>query len=132
MHRYFDFAGNGTSYRQEIMAGFSTFLAMAYIIVVNPAILGRLDIVGALSPRALPLVLIVFVMVFVDTIGTLIGLSALAGLLDDAGNLPEIEKPMLADALASMVAPFLGTTTGAYIESASGGEEGGAPVSPPS
>src|ERR1035437_469552 len=39
MHRYFDFAGNGTSYRQELMAGLTTFLTMAYIIVVNPAIL---------------------------------------------------------------------------------------------
>jgi len=59
-------------------------------------------------------------------VGTLIGLSSRAGLLDENGNLPEIEKPMLADALANMVAPVLGTTTtGAYIESAAGIEEGG-------
>ena len=89
-------------------------------------ILGQLDIAAALSPKALPVVLIVFVMAFVDTIGTLIGLSARAGLLDEDGNLPEIEKPMLADALANLVAPLLGTTTtGAYIESAAGIEEGG-------
>lgn len=93
----------------------------------NPApILGRLDIIGALSPKALPVVLIIFVMAFVDTIGTLIGLSARAGLLDEEGNLPEIEKPMLADAVANLVAPLVGTTTtGAYIESAAGIEEGG-------
>jgi len=49
-----------------------------------------------------------------------------AALLDKNGNLPEIERPMLADALATMVAPLLGTTTtGAYIESAAGIEEGG-------
>ena len=65
-------------------------------------------------------------MAFVDTVGTLIGLSARAGLLDEKGNLPDIEKPMLADALATTAAPLLGTTTaGAYIESASGIEEGG-------
>jgi len=93
----------------------------------NPApIFGRLDIAGALSPRALPVVLIVFVMAFVDTVGTLVGLSARAGLLDEAGNLPEIERPMLADALANLVAPILGTTTtGAFVESAAGIEEGG-------
>jgi AGZA family xanthine/uracil permease-like MFS transporter len=93
----------------------------------SPApILGRLDLAGVLSPKALPVVLIVFVMAFVDTIGTLIGLSARAGLLDRDGNLPEIEKPMLADALANLVAPVVGTTTtGAYIESAAGIEEGG-------
>jgi len=89
-------------------------------------IAGQLDIKGALSPRALPVVMIIFVMAFVDTIGTLIGLSARAGFLDTSGNLPNIERPMLADALSNMVAPFLGTTTtGAYIESAAGIEAGG-------
>jgi AGZA family xanthine/uracil permease-like MFS transporter len=93
----------------------------------SPApIVGQLDIAGALSIKALPVVLIVFVMAFVDTIGTLIGLSARAGFLDEKGNLPNIERPLLADALANIMAPFLGTTTtGAYIESASGIEEGG-------
>jgi AGZA family xanthine/uracil permease-like MFS transporter len=86
----------------------------------------QLDIKGAFSLKAFPVVLIVFVMAFVDTIGTLIGLSARAGLLDKDGNLPEIEKPMLADAVANIFAPMLGTTTtGAFIESAAGIEEGG-------
>jgi AGZA family xanthine/uracil permease-like MFS transporter len=89
-------------------------------------VLMQLDIKGAFSLKAFPVVLIVFVMAFVDTIGTLIGLSARAGLLDKDGNLPEIEKPMLADAVANMFAPMLGTTTtGAFIESAAGIEEGG-------
>jgi adenine/guanine/hypoxanthine permease len=89
-------------------------------------IAGQLDIRGALTLQALPVVVIVFVMAFVDTIGTLIALSTRAGLLDDDGNLPEIEKPMLADALANLVAPFVGTTTsGAFVESAVGIEEGG-------
>jgi adenine/guanine/hypoxanthine permease len=89
-------------------------------------ILMQMDIAGALNPKALPIVLIIFVMAFVDTVGTLVGLSARAGLLDEKGNLPEIEKPMLADALANLIAPALGTTTtGAYIESAAGIEEGG-------
>ena len=39
MHRYFDLAGWNTSYRQETLAGITTFLTMAYIIIVNPAIL---------------------------------------------------------------------------------------------
>lgn len=86
----------------------------------------KLDLAGALSPRFFPVVLTIFIMAFVDTIGTLIGLSARAELLDENGNLPEIEKPMLADALATSLAPLIGTTTsGAYIESAAGIEEGG-------
>lgn len=92
---------------------------------ISPLFL-ELDIAGALSLRNLPVVLIIFIMAFVDTVGTLIGLSARAGLLDERGNLPEIERPMLADAIANLLAPALGTTTtGAYIESASGIEEGG-------
>ena len=89
-------------------------------------IFGQIDIAGALSLKNLPVVLIIFVMAFVDTVGTLIGLSARGNLLDENGNLPEIEKPMLADAVSNLVAPILGTTTtGAYIESAAGIEEGG-------
>ena len=39
MDRYFGFKEHGTSYRQEIVAGVTTFLAMAYILFVNPLIL---------------------------------------------------------------------------------------------
>ncbi len=73
-----------------------------------------------------PVVLTIFVMAFVDTMGTLIGVSARAGFLDKNGNLPQIERPMLADALATTFAAAIGTTTsGAYIESATGVEAGG-------
>lgn len=93
----------------------------------NPLpLFGQLDIAGVLSPKALPVVGIIFVMAFVDTVGTLIGLSSRAGLLDDKGDLPEIEKPMMADALSNLAAPFMGTTTsGVFIESAAGIEAGG-------
>ncbi len=86
----------------------------------------KLDIAGALTAQFFPVVMVIFIMAFLDTVGTLIGLSMRADLLDENGNLPEIERPMLADALATMAAPILGTTTtGAYIESAAGIEEGG-------
>lgn len=89
-------------------------------------LLGQLDLRGATAFKALPVVAIIFIIAFVDTIGTLIGLSSRAGLLDEQGNLPEIEKPMLADALSNLAAPLLGTTTsGVFIESAAGIEEGG-------
>ncbi|MDH5680178.1 MAG: NCS2 family permease [Spirochaetota bacterium] len=85
-----------------------------------------MDVLGAISLGGLNVMLIVFVMALVDTIGTLIGLSERAGLLNDKGTLPDIEKPMLADALATTFAAMAGTTTsGAYIESATGIESGG-------
>jgi AGZA family xanthine/uracil permease-like MFS transporter len=86
----------------------------------------QLDVAGALSWGFLSVVLTIFVMGFVDTIGTLIALAFRAKLLDERGNLPGIEKPMLADALTTTIAPLLGTTTsGACIESATGIEAGG-------
>jgi len=89
-------------------------------------IVWQLDFRGALTWRAFPIVLTIFVMAFVDTMGTLIGLSARAGFLDEYGQLPHIEKPILAVALATCVGPALGTTTaGAYVESATGIEAGG-------
>ncbi|MBN1794544.1 MAG: NCS2 family permease [Candidatus Omnitrophica bacterium] len=86
----------------------------------------KLDITGALSWGFFSVILTVFLMDFVDTMGTLIGVSARAGFLDGEGNLPEVEKPMLVDALSTMFGALLGTTTaGTFIESATGIEEGG-------
>ncbi len=86
----------------------------------------QLDFSGVFTWSFFPVVLTIFVMAFVDTMGTLIGVSARAGFLDEKGELPQIERPMLADALATMFAPLVGTTTaGAYVESATGVEAGG-------
>ncbi len=86
----------------------------------------QLDLQGALSWGMFSVVLTVFVLAFLDTLGTLIALGYRADLLDRKGNLPEIEKPMMCDALATTVAALLGTTTtGAYIESATGIAAGG-------
>ncbi len=84
-----------------------------------------LDVRSALTWSFFPIVLTLFVMAFVDTIGTLMGLAYKADLVDARGDLPEIEKPMMADALATTGGALLGTTTaGAYIESATGIEAG--------
>jgi AGZA family xanthine/uracil permease-like MFS transporter len=89
-------------------------------------IVWKLDFKGALTWGAFPVVLTVFIMAFVDTMGTLIGLSARAGFLDIDGRLPQIERPMLVDALATCFSPAIGTTTsGAFVESATGIEAGG-------
>src|SRR5882672_9681555 len=39
LERYFDFKSLGADWKTEILAGFTTFMTMAYIIFVNPAIL---------------------------------------------------------------------------------------------
>jgi AGZA family xanthine/uracil permease-like MFS transporter len=86
----------------------------------------KLDIAGALTWGLFSVILTIFVMAFLDTLGTLIALALRANLLDSNGNLPEIEKPMMVDACSTVVASLLGTTTtGAYIESATGIAAGG-------
>jgi len=86
----------------------------------------QLDIRAALTWGFFSVILTVLVLDFVDTTGTLLGLSYKAGLLDEKGNLPEMEKPMVCDSLATVVGSLLGTTTaGVYLESAAGIEAGG-------
>lgn len=41
MEKYFKLKENGTNVRTEVVAGFTTFFAMAYIIMVNPSILSQ-------------------------------------------------------------------------------------------
>jgi AGZA family xanthine/uracil permease-like MFS transporter len=63
---------------------------------------------------------------FFDTMGTLVGVGLLAGFLNDKGQLPEVEKPLLVDSIG----PNNGRTFGAssattYIESGAGVSAGG-------
>ena len=61
-----------------------------------------------------------------DTIGTLIGAAGKAGYLDEDGNLPKIERAMLADAIATSTGAIVGTSTvTTYVESTSGIAAGG-------
>jgi AGZA family xanthine/uracil permease-like MFS transporter len=54
--RYFKFAERGTDFATEVRAGLTTFMVMAYIIFVNPSILGaglKLDFVAVAAATAL-------------------------------------------------------------------------------
>jgi len=88
-------------------------------------IAGHLDIAGVLKLSFLPILLTLFLMSFLDTLGTLVGVGAAGNMLDEKGNFPDIERPMLVDALTCMFSGAVGTSTsGAYIESATGIREG--------
>ncbi len=72
---------------------------------------------------------IVFTFLFIDmfdTIGTAVGLSVKAGMIDEKGNVDGINKVLMADAVATVAGAVFGTsTTSTYIESAAGVSEGG-------
>ncbi len=79
--------------------------------------------------KIMDMVVIVFAFLFVDifdTLGTLIGVSSKANMLDKDGKLPRIKGALLADAIATAAGAVMGTsTTTTYVESASGVTEGG-------
>lgn len=78
---------------------------------------------------SLNFIVVVFAFLFVDifdTLGTLIGVSSKANMLDKDGKLPRIKGALLSDAIATTAGAALGTsTTTTFVESASGVADGG-------
>jgi adenine/guanine/hypoxanthine permease len=78
---------------------------------------------------SLDMLIVLFTFLFVDifdTVGTLIGVSSKAKMLDSEGKLPRVKQALLADAIATTAGAVLGTSTvTTYVESASGVAEGG-------
>ena len=65
LEKYFKLKEHGTDVRTEVMAGLTTFLAMAYILAVNPSILGTvMNPSGVFVATALASALATFVMAF--------------------------------------------------------------------
>jgi AGZA family xanthine/uracil permease-like MFS transporter len=75
------------------------------------------------------MLIVLFTFLFVDlfdTVGTLIGVSTKAGMVDEKGNLPGVHRALLADAIGTTAGACLGTSTvTTYVESAAGVAEGG-------
>lgn len=89
-------------------------------------LLFKADIPSVLNVEALPIIFIILVLMFVDTMGTMIGVSAKAGFLDKNGNLPNIKKAMITDSSATLLASSMSAiTTGVYLESTTGISAGG-------
>ncbi len=86
----------------------------------------QLDFSGVMSLSFLTIFVSIFFADLFNTIGTLIGVSAKAGMLDAGGKLPKIEKAFLADSISTSVGALLGTTTvTTYVESSAGVAVGG-------
>ncbi|ELY82983.1 NCS2 family permease [Natrinema gari] len=116
------------SYEQVTEEGLLSMIASVQY-DFRPLIAGFIDGLGMITEDPLVFVLVVFTFFFVDffdTAGTLIGVSQIGGFLDEEGDLPEIEKPLMADAIGTTVGAMIGTSTvTTFIESSTGVEEGG-------
>lgn len=101
----FDFSAIGKTFGQVFLADFSALTNLFEFVVIVFSFL--------------------FVDIF-DTLGTLIGVSSKANMLDKDGKLPRIKGALMADAVATTAGAILGTsTTTTYVESASGVTAGG-------
>lgn len=88
------------------------------------SIVFKLDIASAFSLALLPVVITFLITDLFDSLGTLTGVGFRAGIFKEEGK--ELEKTLEADAGATVAGSLLGvSTTTAFIESASGVEEGG-------
>jgi len=106
--------------------------AGAYSLTAISATAFKLDIPGVLNLKGnlgLSLLEVVFVFLFVDffdNTGTLVAVTKRAGLVDEAGKIPRLNRILIADSVATMGGALAGTSTvTSYIESAAGVAAGG-------
>jgi AGZA family xanthine/uracil permease-like MFS transporter len=84
----------------------------------------QLDLAGLFTWEMMPIIFIFLFMAVFDAIGTLIAIGDQAGFLKE-GKLPRAGRALTADATGTVLGSLLGTSTvTAYIESATGVEEG--------
>ncbi|MDR2314735.1 MAG: NCS2 family permease [Spirochaetaceae bacterium] len=103
-----------------LSAGFSPFSAPA------APLLAQFDFSQILSTEFL---IVFFTFLFVDifdTVGTLVGVTTQAGLINKDGEIPRVKQALLADALGTVAGAVLGTSTvTSYVESTAGVAQGG-------
>ena len=87
-------------------------------------VLGQIDMLGALN-IAFAVPVCVFASEFFSTMGTTLAVGGEAGLLDEEGNMPHINRPFMVDSIAAAVGPWLGIPAAtALIESSAAAEAG--------
>lgn len=86
----------------------------------------QLNVVGALTIAAVPFLFVFFASEFFSTLGTTLAVGAKAGLVDEQGNMPHVNRPFMVDSIATTLGAVLGIPAlTALIESAAGVEAGG-------
>jgi AGZA family xanthine/uracil permease-like MFS transporter len=114
------------------LLGLAHYTPTAYSLTDISATAFKLDIRGALNLKSglgATLLEVVFVFLFVDlfdNVGTLVAVTKKAGLADEAGSIPRLNRILLADSIAAMAGALAGTSTvTSYVESAAGVAVGG-------
>jgi len=86
----------------------------------------QLDIVGALDVAMISVVIAFLFVNLFDTAGTLLGVASRAGLVDEQGNIQNMDRALKADSASSVFGALLGCApVTSYVESAAGVAAGG-------
>ncbi len=86
----------------------------------------QMDIKSALHYGLFPIIFSFTLVELFDNLGSMIGLSKKAGLMDKKGEIKGLDKALMADSLATVASAAMGSTAmNAYVENAAGIAEGG-------
>ncbi len=109
-----------------VMAGEVEFTGIVSMPPSMDPVLGKLDIMGALNPDMIGVIVAFMFVNLFDTTGTLIAVGDRAGLADENGKMKNMSRAMITDGTASWVGAIFGApTVTTYVESASGVSVGG-------
>lgn len=91
------------------------------------SLVGKLDVMGALKLSFVPAIVGILLTDLFDSISTFIGVSQASGLVDEETGEPlRLKEGLVVDAVATLGAGLVGSSSGtAYIESSAGVEVGG-------
>jgi AGZA family xanthine/uracil permease-like MFS transporter len=86
----------------------------------------KMNLIDVFTWKHLPIVIVFLFMLMFDTVGTVVGVTEQAGLVDENGNIKNIKRILITDSTATVAGAVLGTSTvSAYIESSAGVNVGG-------
>lgn len=87
---------------------------------------GKLDVMAAVKYGVVSIIFTITIIDLFDNIGTLIAVSNKAGIVDENGDIPGVNKGLLAGSISAMIGSLLGAcTVTTYLESTAGAAEGG-------
>lgn len=90
------------------------------------AVVGQVDIAGALDTALLGIIFSFMLVNLFDSSGTLIAVTDKAGIADKQGRFPKMKQALYVDSVSAMAGSFMGTSAiSTYIESGSGVSVGG-------
>lgn len=90
------------------------------------AVVGKVDIVGALDTALLGIIFSFLLVNLFDSSGTLLGVTEKAGITDERGRFPKMRQALFVDSVSAVTGSYIGTSAiSTYVESGAGVSVGG-------